>query len=406
MNRFISLSADLNRLKIGSLGDIGFSEVGEALLKLKELPVVRESMIVQKCNCTELYALAKGSADGELTEDLMEFWEKNSADFRQEYRDLISVRLDEDAIRHLFETAVGLKSVTVGDAQVYGQIRKAFKISNECGASGPFLKTLQYHVKKLSKKIDDSTNFRRGKTSVPRVVADIIKDRCGNVNVLVVGLGKMGSLLAKVLSDMGYCVTITDLNESKSKSLSVKYGCSCRELKDLPKAIEESGVVVFATNKKHLINKGNLQEISSKSGSPVFVDIGNPPNIDPDLQNRIKIINMDAIGDYARRTHGNRLSASSKVNRLISDEVRKAEASLCVKSLFKELNSFGARESKKLLDRILSKGFFTKFTSGREFRKMGKDSDKLQYLLKKNISNTVFLEKFKYYVRQMGDENA
>lgn len=394
------MSADLNRFGIKSLGDVNFRDVGGALTKLKKLPNVQECMIVQKCNCTEIYVVTEKNMDKIFTEKLLEFWKKNSTNFIDDYKDLICLRFNEEAIKHLLETAMGLKSLAIGDAQVYGQIKNAFKLSNEYGTSGSFLKILQFHMKKLSKKIDNYTDFRRGKICIPRAVGDIIERKYGSMRILIVGIGKMGSLLTKILTEAKQDVTIIDINENKSKILSKKYECRYQRKKELFKTIKKFGIVIFATNTPHLINKHNLCRVFDKDKDMIFIDMGNPPNIDPSLKDAIKIINLDFINQYSKENYNKRLKDMPKVNKLVRDELREIKistASFHIKDLFKKINEYGAPTTKRLLNKILVDKEFVQFIKKEESQKMNKDSSKLRHLLKNTCTNPRLIRKFDYY---------
>lgn len=321
MNQFLSLSAHLNEFSIKDLGNLCFKNIEEALNRLKNLDErVSGCMIIQKCNCTEIYVVSKSFIDENFIRLVINFWKINSINFSSEYERLIRIRLNEDAVKHLFETSLGLKSVTIGDFQVYGQVNKAFRLSKSLGVSGIFLENLQSQIKDLSKVVEESTKFRRGKTSVPGIVSDIIKNHYDpDKNILIVGSGKMGSLLVQILTEMKYKITIISRNEKEVHELSKKYKCKFYKLKDLFKILNKSDIVILATDTMSLINLDNYRDILNRDIK--FIDIGNPPNIDSKLAGKLKLINLDFIKNYSKNVHNKRLGEIPKVNRLINDKL-------------------------------------------------------------------------------------
>ncbi len=121
---------------------LAFSEthIQDALKKLLCLPAIREGLILSTCNRVEIYAKAEDSSVGERA--IHQF----IADYHQITFDQFTAHLyshiDQVAVRHAFRVAGSLDSMVVGEPQILGQLKEAYQIAQDCGATGALLNNL------------------------------------------------------------------------------------------------------------------------------------------------------------------------------------------------------------------------------------------------------------------------
>jgi glutamyl-tRNA reductase len=258
IKEFLSLTAGLNKFDMEDLGNTYFKDVSRTITGFKNKVGCEECMILQKCNCVEIYALFNKDSTEDNINKVLKFWQKEAINFNKKLTNQIKIRFNEDAIKHLIKTAMGLKSIAIGDAQVYGQVKNAFRLSTKLNCSGIFLKTLISYIKKISKDVDEKTKFRRGFISVPRIVSKFIENKFKDKKILIVGLGKMGSLLTKILVKKGFKPTIINRSFQKTKFYSQKLNLLTEKFENLFNAMNQHDLIVFAVNFKHLINTNNF----------------------------------------------------------------------------------------------------------------------------------------------------
>ncbi len=108
--------------------------------ELVESPHVHEAAAISTCNRTELYLVA---ADAVEAESLALGVLAREADIRptELVESLYSHRATESA-RHLFRVAAGLDSMILGEAEIQGQVKRAYELALVEGATGPVLNRL------------------------------------------------------------------------------------------------------------------------------------------------------------------------------------------------------------------------------------------------------------------------
>lgn len=343
-NEIICLSISLNDVKIEDLGRFTFNNVKESLQKLREIDGIEECLILQKCNCVEIYAIGRK----EIKEELIEFWEHNSNKFDGSLIDKIHVFRGEKVFEHLLKTGCGLKSLLIGDAQVLGQIRMARKIALEIGTIGTVLDTVFNYVRKVDNRVRIETNFHKGYTSIERSVVDIIKRNFSKkCKISIIGLGQTGELILKSLMDSKFSnITISNRTLKTAERLKKKYNTKIEFFENYLKLLSDSDLVIFATNSpKYLINKEDIK-LFRKDLS--IIDIGNPPNVNPLITE--SIINLDNIKKNSTSTLENRMKEVPKVNKIIFEELdklkHKIELSLINKDISKNISSFDINNSR------------------------------------------------------------
>ena len=315
MKNFICYSATLDNFKVEILGNINFRSVSDTLKSLKKIECVHEAMIIQKCNCTEIYVLYENEQEKSVTEKVFKIWKDNSTNYQDEHANKFKIYRQNSAMRNLFQTAVGLKSVSLGDSQVYGQVKKAFLLSADAGCQGMFLGSLQKKIKALSKDIDEKTLFRRGNTSVSRVVADIISCEFAGKKILVAGLGKVGSLLVKILSkEKKVPVTITNRNQECSEHYCNNLSLDNIQFSRLIGSLDMFDVICFTTSVHYLVKKEDLSSIKKPL---VLIDLGNPQNVEEPQNSVHRLINLDHIRSISRKNEMVRASEVINVEKLV-----------------------------------------------------------------------------------------
>ncbi len=100
-------------------------------------------------------------------------------------------------IGHLFRVAASLESLVLGEGQILGQVREAYRAADERNTVGPILHTVFQNALRVGKKVREDTGMDQGKLSVASVAVDVARemfDTFADKTVLVIGAGKMGDL--------------------------------------------------------------------------------------------------------------------------------------------------------------------------------------------------------------------
>jgi len=178
---------------------------------------LEEVALLPTCNRIEVYAWSRGRATASTTmraaQAVAGRWMGNPAESR-ELLDAATLRVEEEAVQHLFRVAAGLESQVLGDIHIMGQVRRAFRDASSAGRLGPQLHRLFETALRCGKAVKRETGLMAGRCSVGSEAAQLLLRRVGaptgapGLRVLVLGTGKIGTHAARVLASAGHAELI------------------------------------------------------------------------------------------------------------------------------------------------------------------------------------------------------
>ncbi|MDD3723727.1 MAG: hypothetical protein PHW92_14825, partial [Lutibacter sp.] len=179
---------------------------------------VKQLTIIQKCNAVMIiFTHTENVSEEYLHHCVLDAWHKLSNHGIIEFINKIKFFHNEMAIRFIAEAALGLYSVTVGDSQVFSQINNAIKAEVRLSKNEPLFSILSGWLQELIEEVKEKTILFSGNTSIERIaVNQLVGMVATNSNILVVGAGQSGSLIAKILTEeYNYKVWVTNRNQEK-----------------------------------------------------------------------------------------------------------------------------------------------------------------------------------------------
>ncbi len=283
-------------------------------------------LVLSTCNRTEIYYSAARDQSPAIIEALGKLKQLPDVSTYFPYFDV----LDEhtDAVRHLFEVAMGLEAQVVGDLQISNQVKQAYQWSADADAAGPFLHRLLHTVFFTNKRVQQETAFRDGAASTAYATLELVEELTADVanpRVLVVGLGEIGADVcryfgdSKVFSD----VTICNRTRAKAEELAAECGLKMLDFEELAEGLKEADVVISSIARaepfftKALV--ANLEVLSYK----FFIDLSVPRSIAPDVEQvpGVLVYNIDTIQSKASAALERRLAAVPQVRAIIEESI-------------------------------------------------------------------------------------
>lgn len=266
-----------------------------------------EFVLLSTCNRVELYCAAdadSGVTHNRLTEFLSEFHGIKPDDFR----DLLYIYRDEDAVRHLLTVASSLDSMVVGEGQILGQVKESYRLACAARSTSKVLNRLFHCSFAAAKRVHTSTSITDGRVSVAGVAVELATQLFADVTsakVVVIGAGETGELLVQHLLHEG-CKNIVVVNRSFDRGLSMadKYGVVAQKWGQLNDQLIDADIVIAsATVQDYLFRKDVLGELCDrrKKGSLLIIDVAVPLNFEPavnDIEN-VYLYDIDELSGVA-----------------------------------------------------------------------------------------------------------
>lgn len=273
---------------------------------------VQEYLYLKTCNRSEIYLVLE-----EFPNDLLS--DPNN----------FIIERDEDAMRHLLRLASGLESMILGEDQILGQIKDARKKAIKECSIGPVLRTIftkAIHVGQLAR---NNTRINQGTISIGSAAVELAESVQGDLKckkVLIIGAGKMGTLVAKalVLKKLK-AIVVANRTYQSAVQLASELGGYAIHFEKLQEAMEDADVIISATGAPHLIltyeQMKNLPHPKNLKNM-VMVDLANPRDIDEKVKDLgVKLFNIDDLRIIADNSVKMRQLEVSKVESIVESEL-------------------------------------------------------------------------------------
>jgi glutamyl-tRNA reductase len=299
-----------------------------ALRELTETETIGEAAAISTCNRTELYLVvsdpvqAESEALGVLT---------RKADIRptELLGHLYSLR-GIDASRHLLRVTAGLDSMIVGEAEIQGQVKRAYELALVEGATGPILNRLFRGALAAGGRARSETAIGERGVSIPSVAVEVAQRALGDLSerkVLMIGAGATAELVARALVARGVdTVFVANRHHDRALGLAERFDGEAIRFETLPEQLVEVDVVVSTTNSPHhIIERDGLEQVmAEREARPlVLIDIAVPRDIEPACREvaAVSVYDIDDIQQIVERNAGVREAEATRAERIIEDEL-------------------------------------------------------------------------------------
>lgn len=280
-------SAPVELLERAALGP---DAIGKLLDDVLASDHATEAMVLSTCNRVEVYAEVDKFHGG--LSQVAELLARRAGVDLDELTSHLYVHYEDRAVAHLFAVACGLDSMVVGESQVLGQVRVAFRTAQDVGTVGRQLGALAQQALRVGKRARTETGIDRAGRSLVSAGLDEAARLLGPVDglrVLVVGAGAMSALAATVVAQAGArAVVVANRTLEHAQRLAASVGGQARPLGELAEALADADLVVSCTGAVgHVLEVDLLAAAAghpgrAASGRPLVVlDLALPRDVDP-----------------------------------------------------------------------------------------------------------------------------
>jgi len=281
---------------------INADHVPKALYELLQGDNVVEALVLSTCNRVEVYAHVTRFHGG--VQEVSDLLARLSGVPLDELSDSLYVHYEERAVQHLFAVASGLDSMVVGEGQILGQIRNAFRVAQDEGAVARVLGELFRHSLRVGKRVRTETEIGRAGASLVGVGLRIAEAALGTLgahtNALIVGAGAMGALAGATLKREGVeRIVVANRTADRAERLADTLGGTAVSLDSLEDAIRDADVLVSSTGATGVVIEHEcVRRAVEGRDRPLFVlDLALPRDIDPRVREipNVRLADLDAL---------------------------------------------------------------------------------------------------------------
>lgn len=279
---------------------------------LKEQIDIKEYIEINTCNRYEYFL---------YTDDCIDF----DLDCENKY---IIIQYSDDAVLHLFRMTSGLESMIIGEDQILGQVKDSKRKSEREGHCGKKLDAVFTKAIHVGQVVRNKTKINQGSISIGSAAVDLAEEHLGDLqdkNVLVIGAGKMGTLVAKALAEKNLkAIFVANRTYYKAIKLAEELEGEAILFDNLEEKLINADLVISSTGAPHaIINKERLLKVFDEKipKKMVFIDIANPRDIEDDVKELgIDLFNIDDLRGIAEKNKKLREREVIEAEKIIESE--------------------------------------------------------------------------------------
>jgi glutamyl-tRNA reductase len=291
-------------------------------------PGVREAVVISTCNRTELYLVVSDPVEGEST--ALGMLAHRAGIRPTELAEIIYSPRNCDAARQLYRVAAGLESMIVGEAEVQGQVKRAFEAARQAGTTGPLTNKLFAAALQTGKRVRSETRLGENKVSVSSVAVDLARDVLGALkerNVIIIGAGETSELTARALAEQGVAtIFVANRHADRARSIAERFGGTVVSLDNLPAQLEHADIVLASTSSPHpILGRDELELVMrARDGRPLMlVDLAVPRDIEPECSELegVTLYDVDDLQGVVARNFSQRVGEKEAADAVVEEEI-------------------------------------------------------------------------------------
>jgi glutamyl-tRNA reductase len=303
------------------------------LSDLLESEQVSEAAAISTCNRTELYLVVSDAVEAENV--ALAALSRQAGIRPTELVESLYSHRGIEAAGHLFRVAAGLDSMIVGEAEIQGQVKRAYELALVEGATGAILNRLFRGALAAGKRVRTDTRIGEGGISVPSAAVELGIRTLGDLadrRVLLIGAGETAELTARALAARGVdAVFVANRRYDRAIGLAQRFGGSAVRFDDLPAELERADIVVSSTNSPHhIVEREELELVAAaRSHRPLLlIDLAVPRDIDPTCREVTGVVvrDVDDVQTIADRNASGREVESRRAELLVAAELGRFES--------------------------------------------------------------------------------
>ncbi len=306
----------------------GCEEEKDLFSRLLSLKGVQEVLHISTCNRIEIIASIEG--EEETVRSLFDFLAQNGNLTQAEAEKCLYNYCDKEAVRHIFRVASSLDSLVMGETQILGQVKDAYRRALERNATGTVLNRLMHRAFRTAKRVRSETAIAVNPVSVSFAAVELAKKIFGTLTgrkILLIGAGEMAELTGTHLISSGAeDIIVANRSPSHAAQLAEKFHGEAVSLDALGEKLIEADIVISSTDAPdYIVTADLIRKIhhQRKNRLLFLIDIAVPRDIDPavDSIDNVYLYNIDNLQDIVDENMNIRKKEALKSEAIVEEEI-------------------------------------------------------------------------------------
>ncbi len=293
------------------------------LSDIKKIEGVNGVIVLSTCNRTEIYT----ENDFDNTKIMKWFIGQNMV---ENFESFTYSHYQDEAIKHLLNVASGIDSMIVGENEILGQVKQAFKIADKNKVLNSPLKRLFEFSFSVAKQVRTNTDIGSNPVTFMFTAMTLIKkifDKITDKKAVIIGSGHMSQLAIKYLQDQNLRnITLTNHNYEKGRNIANDNDCNYSKIQYLGNLISASDIIITSTSSATpIIGKGLVEScMQTSSNLPIIIiDLGVPRDVEPEIYSldNVYLYTIDDLGKVINNNYQIRKQAVDEAKKIIDYKI-------------------------------------------------------------------------------------
>ncbi len=327
-------------------------EVQEVFDRFKQDVQIREGVVLSTCNRTEILFVPGGNPDSEQdhVERVIELMALCKGIDQSEFRPALYIHRGDQAVRHIFRVASSLDSMMVGEPQILGQVKQAYRSAVASGASGVLLNRMMHKSFSVAKRVRKETGIGDNAVSISYAAIELagkIFSDLSSKRVMLLGAGEMAELAVEhLISHKVSKIVVANRTFKNALGLARKFNGEAVRFEEREDVLKEVDIIISSTGAtEYVLTREQVKKAMKKRHHQTlfFIDIAVPRDIDPGINDvsNAYVYDIDDLKNIVESNIEQREQETVKAERFVEEAVlsfRKWLDSLAIVPTIKAIN--------------------------------------------------------------------
>ena len=303
-------------------------ETDQALVMLRDTPAIGESVLFSTCNRIELLmAVDKhDEAVAAAKQFISQFKKVPLSQFDHSLYEYVG----DDAVRHTFQVAASLDSMVLGEPQILGQMKEAYRKATLEHTSGVILNKLLHRTFFIAKKIRTETGIGDHAVSISYAAIELGKKIFGDLDgkrVMLIGAGEMAELAVEhLIRNRAGEITVANRTFERGVELADRFSGKAIKFEEIIDGINDVDIIISSTGATdYVLKKSQIKQAmkNRRNRRLFFIDIAVPRDIDPAINriNNAYVYDIDDLKGIVDENIEDRQREAVKAQRIVDEAV-------------------------------------------------------------------------------------
>jgi len=335
------------------------------LSKLTGFDFIQEAYIVSTCNRMEIVVSSKDAFSSYHA--ILGLLSLRSGLSFYELKGMGGHYDGADAISHIFSVVSSLESIVIGESQITGQVKDAFRLSFQNGTAGRELNRVISYAVKCAAEVRNVTNISKHPISIASVAVtqahQIYGANISGMTAVIVGAGEMGLIAAKNLLRLDCDILLLGRDREKIEKIANGLGDNVRfdTMDNFHKYLNRYRLLFSATSSKETIIKPSM--IENRDLDRVWFDMAIPRDIDEMELEKLQLFRIDDLKAISKENYALKEEQATRAIDIVDkykNEFYKWLRKLSIEPVIKDMRLQAKFAIKKELERAIKKKFVPK----------------------------------------------